>query len=200
MLALISSERIVIAVVVGIPVIVTALVVVAARPRLSRPAVVVATVAAGVLVAIAVWSVFRGGEVTVATGARMAGLPTQAAGGPSPTTPPPPPSPTAPPCSPEGAVVMVVAQATAFNTDCLAAPADTAFSVVLDNEDAGVPHNVAIFEDSSLSRRVGGASGADDFITGPDQATYEVSALSAGTYYFHCDLHPPQMNGTFVVA
>jgi plastocyanin len=94
----------------------------------------------------------------------------------------------------------VVAQGTAFDTDCLAAPADTAFSLVLDNQDAGIPHNVTIYEDSSLSRRLGGASGAGDFITGPDQLTYEISALSPGTYFFQCDLHPPQMNGAFVVA
>ncbi len=95
---------------------------------------------------------------------------------------------------------MVVAQGTAFDKDCLAAPADTAFSLVLDNQDAGLPHNVAIFEDSSLSSRLGGASGPGDFITGPDQTTYEVSALSPGTYYFLCELHPAQMTGTFVAA
>jgi plastocyanin len=155
--------------------------------------------AAIVVIAISMWGVFRGGETSEASGATPASLPTQAAGEPAPTTPPPP-SPTGPPCAPEGAVVMVTAQNTAFDTDCLAAPADTAFSLVLDNQDAGIPHNVAIFEDSSLSSRLGGATDAGDFITGPDQTTYEVSALAPGTYYFHCDLHPPQMNGTFVVA
>jgi plastocyanin len=203
MLALISSERVVMAVVFGIPLVVTALVVLTARPRLSRVAVVGGTVVAVLLTGIAVWAVFRGAEPTVATGAAMAGLPDEVVGGPDaggPPTTPGPASPAGPPCSPEGTTLTVVAQETTFDTNCLAAPADTSFSVVLDNQDAGVPHNVAIYENPSLSRRLGGASAPDDFVTGPDQTTYEVGALSPGTYYFQCDLHPPQMNGTFVVA
>jgi plastocyanin len=197
MLALVSSELVVFAVVVGIPLVVAVVVALAARPRLPRPVVGAVGVVGVLLIAIALWGVFRGGDTTVAADARMAGLPTQPAG---PTTPPPSPSPTGPPCSPEGTEVMVVAQGTAFDKDCLAAPADTAFSLVLDNQDAGLPHNVAIFEDSSLSTRLGGATGSGDFITGPDQTTFEVPPLTAGTYYFLCELHPPQMNGTFVVA
>lgn len=197
MLALISSELVVAAVVVGIPLVVVALVLVAVRPRLPRPVVAAAAAVGVLLVAVAVWSVFRGGDTSVASGARLAGLPSQPA---EPTTPPSPPPPTGPPCQPGGAAITVTAQGTAFDTDCLAAPADAAFSLTLDNQDAGIPHNVTIYEDSSLSRRLGGASGAGDFITGPDRVTYEVSALSPGTYFFQCDLHPPQMNGTFVVA
>jgi plastocyanin len=199
MLAVITSELVVVAVVFGIPLVVATLVLVSVRTSVPRPVVLGVAGAAILVVAFAVWGVFRGGETSAASGATPAGLPAQPSGGPAATTPPPP-SPTGPPCSPEGAVVMVTAQNTAFDTDCLAAPADTAFSLVFDNQDAGIPHNVAIFEDSSLSQRLGGATDAGDFITGPDQTTYEVSALAPGTYYFHCDLHPPQMNGTFVVA
>jgi len=36
-------------------------------------------------------------------------------------------------------------------------------------------------------------------VTGPKTVTYQVPALSAGTYYFRCDVHPTQMFGTFVV-
>ena len=37
-------------------------------------------------------------------------------------------------------------------------------------------------------------------ITGPAVATYDVKALPAGTYFFHCDVHPTQMFGTLVVG
>jgi plastocyanin len=36
-------------------------------------------------------------------------------------------------------------------------------------------------------------------VTGPGQAKYEIPALDAGEYYFHCDVHPT-MNGTVTVS
>ena len=36
-------------------------------------------------------------------------------------------------------------------------------------------------------------------VIGPTTLTYHVGALAAGTYYFHCDVHPTAMQGTFVV-
>jgi hypothetical protein len=39
---------------------------------------------------------------------------------------------------------------------------------------------------------------AGDLVTGPATATYDVPAIPAGTYFFHCDVHPTQMFGTFV--
>ena len=36
-------------------------------------------------------------------------------------------------------------------------------------------------------------------VIGPTTVTYHVVALVAGTYYFHCDVHPTAMQGTFVV-
>jgi plastocyanin len=35
--------------------------------------------------------------------------------------------------------------------------------------------------------------------TGPTTVTYDIPALDAGTYYFHCDVHPT-MNGSVVVG
>jgi plastocyanin len=39
-----------------------------------------------------------------------------------------------------------------------------------------------------------------EIITGPQTVTYQVGALPAGTYFFHCDVHPLQMQGTFVAG
>ncbi|MFN2589210.1 MAG: cupredoxin domain-containing protein [Actinomycetota bacterium] len=204
MLGFISSEKVVIGVVVGIPLIAMALVVVATRPRLPGPVVAASMVVGAVLVAVALWAVFRPGANNVASGAKLAGLPADVPNA-TPTAaltsqPPAATEPPAPACSPSGTTVTVIAQAIAFDKACLAAPADTAFRVTLDNEDAGIPHNVTIYRDASASERLGGAEGAGDFVTGPEEVTYDVPALAAGSYFFRCDLHPAQMTGTFVVA
>ena len=205
MLGLITSDKVIIGVVVGVPLLAFALVAVATRPRLPRPAVAGATLVAAALLVLVLWSVFRPGPRTEATGAQLAGLPRGVITGPvvpsgPPTAPGGPPSPPAPACSPSGTTLQISAQAVAFDKACLAAPADTAFTIEFDNQDAGVPHNVEVFSDPSATERLGGATDAGDFITGPKQITYRVPALPAGNYYFHCDLHPAQMHGDFVVA
>ncbi|HEV2686500.1 MAG TPA: cupredoxin domain-containing protein, partial [Actinomycetota bacterium] len=37
-------------------------------------------------------------------------------------------------------------------------------------------------------------------ITGPGSFPYAVPPLKPGHYYFHCDIHPKQMNGTLIVG
>ena len=36
-------------------------------------------------------------------------------------------------------------------------------------------------------------------VTGVAAKTYQVTPLPGGTYFFHCDVHPTVMFGTFVV-
>jgi plastocyanin len=202
MVGLISSEKVVIGLVVGIPLIVVALIVASTYPRIPRAVTGAAVVVAVLLVAVALWAAFRPEGATVASGAQLASLPENAVTGPSAPAagPPTTQAPPEPACSPGGTTVEITARAVAFDKDCLAAPADTAFSLAFDNQDPGVPHNVEIFRTPAASERLGGAKDAGDFITGPDQVTYQVSALPAGTYFFRCDLHPAQMHGDFVVA
>ena len=104
-----------------------------------------------------------------------------------------------PPCEPEGTELAIVAPvgavAEGFDADCLAAPAGEDFTIDFDNQDTGVPHNVAIYVDDTAAQEyfVG------EIITGPDQITYEPDPIEdAGVFYFHCDVHP-NMNGAFVV-
>ena len=98
-------------------------------------------------------------------------------------------------CTPGGTRLTVEAKGLEYDRECLAAPADTAFTVELRNEDS-LPHDVAITRDR--------ASGQDVFrgatLTKRGRITYEVPALAAGTYVFYCSIHPEQMNGRFVVA
>ncbi len=95
------------------------------------------------------------------------------------------------PCSPSGTSLQIAAKNVKFDKDCLAAPADTDFTIRFNNDDQGVPHNVSI------------ADGEHEFhgetITGPKTTTYSVGAMPAGEYSFVCDVHPAQMRGTFVV-
>jgi plastocyanin len=99
-------------------------------------------------------------------------------------------------CSPAGTTVEVTAADFAFEPLCLAAPADTAFTIVMDNRDTGVPHNVAVYTDASASD----ALFVGDLVPGPIVERYDVDALPAGEYVFRCDAHPTQMVGTFVSA
>jgi len=90
--------------------------------------------------------------------------------------------------------VKVVAKDTAFDVDQIMLPADTPSKISLDNEDA-FAHNLSIYRDES-------ASGEPLFtfapFAGPATNTYDVDALDAGEYYFHCDIHPV-MQGRVVV-
>ena len=75
------------------------------------------------------------------------------------------------------------------------APAGTAFKVRLTNND-GSPHDVAIYRDAGFSDAI--VKG--DPFAGPDVTKdLDVPALTAGTYYFNCIIHPADMKGTLVI-
>jgi plastocyanin len=119
--------------------------------------------------------------------------------------PSPGPSPSGASCKPSGntsitVTALVGASVKGFAETCLAVPAGKDFSVTFKNNDTGIQHTWALFRDSSATDRLGGASGAAETITGPDQKTYQLKALPPGVYFFHCDLHPTVMKGAFVVA
>jgi plastocyanin len=96
------------------------------------------------------------------------------------------------PGSPAGDAVTVTAKDVKFGQTEVTAPAGKAFDLVFDNQDS-VPHNVAIYTDSSTSTKVS----IGEIFSGPGQRTQAVPALTAGTYFFRCDVHP-EMKGTLV--
>lgn len=98
-------------------------------------------------------------------------------------------------CSPSGTTISIVATNTEFNTACLAAPADQPFTLTYDNRDSAA-HNIAILESHSATDVLFRA----DIFSGPKVSTFEVQALKPGTFAFHCEVHPSQMKGTFIVA
>jgi len=94
-----------------------------------------------------------------------------------------------------GGGTTVVAKDLAFNTDQIDLTAGQPTTLTFDNEDAGVPHNIAIYSDDSLSEVL--FQGTQ--FPGIDTEEYQIPTLDAGTYYFHCDVHPT-MSGSVVVG
>jgi plastocyanin len=93
------------------------------------------------------------------------------------------------------AVTLCASNEQAFATASLTAPANDQIQLVFDNQDDGVPHNVAIYTDDSASESLF----VGDQIVGPDSVTYRVPALDPGSYYFRCDIHPV-MDGSLEVS
>ena len=81
--------------------------------------------------------------------------------------------------------LTITAKDLKFSTSALSAPADQPFQIAFDNQESA-PHNIAIYRDGSASEKL---FGSDPF-SGPAVVTYDVPALSAGTYFFRCDVHP----------
>jgi plastocyanin len=97
---------------------------------------------------------------------------------------------------PSGNAARVVAGQLAFDRNQLEVSAGQPITIVFDNSDPGVPHNVSVYRDSSAS----GALFAGEVVTGPRTITYSVDPLEAGSYFFRCDVHPTTMTGTLVVS
>jgi plastocyanin len=94
-----------------------------------------------------------------------------------------------------GPVVAIAAHDIQFDEKELDFPADAPSTLQFNNEDPGTPHNVAIYTDDSLSKKLF----SFDPFTGPAEKSFPVPPLPAGEYFFHCDVHP-NMQGTVVVS
>ena len=101
-------------------------------------------------------------------------------------------SPTASAGQPGGVVLKLVAQNIQFDQAELEAPANQPFTIEFSNQDAGVPHNVAIKDAAGMEMFKG------EIFNGVDARQYQVPALPAGTYTFMCTVHP-NMTGTLTV-
>ena len=97
----------------------------------------------------------------------------------------------------DGAIALdIVALNVAFDVNCLVAPAGEPFEINFDNQDAGIPHNVAIYTDSSAATSLF----VGETFNGVDQRAYAVDPLDAGSYFFRCDVHPTTMTGTLAAV
>ena len=92
--------------------------------------------------------------------------------------------------------VTLVAQNLAFDPTTITASTGVEVTVTLDNQDAGVLHNVAFYTDRSASTPIH----VGELITGVAQEDVVfTSPGTPGSYFFRCDVHPDTMTGAFVV-
>jgi plastocyanin len=89
--------------------------------------------------------------------------------------------------------IQLAAKDLKFSTATLSAPAGKSFQIQFNNQESA-PHNVAIYKDQSASEKLFG----QDPFGGPKTVTYQVGPLTAGSYFFRCDVHP-DMKGTLNV-
>lgn len=92
--------------------------------------------------------------------------------------------------------IDLAAQNLAFDKNTITVPAGANVTVNFNNKDSGMPHNFAVYTDSSAATTIF----KGQIITGPATTTYTFTTPSApGTYFFRCDVHPTQMTGSFIV-
>jgi plastocyanin len=103
---------------------------------------------------------------------------------------------TAGPAAPPG-VIDETAKGISFTEPKLSAPEGGQITIHFDNQDAGVPHNIVVFNgaDGSAPMLFTGPP-----VTGPGAVDYTFSAPPPGMYFFHCVFHPAQMTGTLTVG
>jgi plastocyanin len=100
----------------------------------------------------------------------------------------------APSVSADPNAIQLSANNLKFSTATLSAPAGKSFQIQFNNQE-GAPHNVAIYKDPSASEKVFGEAP----FGGPKTVVYQVGPLTAGSYFFRCDVHP-DMKGTLTVG
>ena len=110
-------------------------------------------------------------------------------------------TPTAPatlvPDGTPGAEIAIKASGSTLKFDKteLTAAAGTV-TILFDHQDAGVVHNISVFEGTSAT---GTAIGKTELETGPVKQTLRLD-LKAGAYFYQCDAHPTTMKGTLTVT
>ena len=102
---------------------------------------------------------------------------------PSPSATPAPDGAT---CEPSGTKLKVVAMNSVFDSDCLAVPAGDPFSILFENHDPGIPHNLSIYTDESATQVLF----TGELVTGPGEVTERVRRVGGGHVLLPVR-HPP---------
>jgi cytochrome c oxidase subunit 2 len=92
----------------------------------------------------------------------------------------------------------IAAKDVAFDKDCLSGPVERRFEIEFDNQEA-VPHNVVFFDGADANAPAILPESETQLFTGPRSVTYNLPALEAGSYFFHCQAHPAAMQGKLQV-
>jgi plastocyanin len=94
----------------------------------------------------------------------------------------------------EDGVLRVVALNTLWEPTELEAPPGSV-TIELDNQDAGIVHNIRVYRGSDDT---GEDMGATELESGPVVQTLKLD-LTAGEYFYVCEAHPATMSGTLTV-
>lgn len=97
------------------------------------------------------------------------------------------------------AEVEIVADNNAFDKSEIELPTGVASTIVVRNEEE-VPHNLAIYESRDSAADVQSALARTDIFQGPATRNLSFEPPGSGEYYFQCDVHAAQMNGTVRVG
>jgi plastocyanin len=95
-----------------------------------------------------------------------------------------------------GGQVDISAEGIQFDTDAFELPAEEEVTIVFENRDEGIPHNVAIYTDDTATEDVF----VGEIFPGTETMEYVFTSPSAGTFFFRCDVHPTQMTGTVTIG
>jgi hypothetical protein len=102
-------------------------------------------------------------------------------------------------CGDEGQPILdIVALGTAFDPQCLVAPAGEPFTLTLDNQDpAPIQHNLEVYTEQN-----GEQLGGTEIASGPITQPLDLEPLEEGDYFFQCVVHAsiPAMTGTLAVV
>ncbi|MPZ50555.1 MAG: hypothetical protein GEU75_14875 [Dehalococcoidia bacterium] len=113
---------------------------------------------------------------------------------PTPTDVPGTPGQTPEPGAP--VTVRIIAKNIFFNLRTITVPVDAEVTVIFENQDAGVLHNVAFYTDRTTRTRIY----VGEIFAGVATREYRFRAPSvSGSNFFRCDVHPDTMTGTFVI-
>jgi plastocyanin len=96
----------------------------------------------------------------------------------------------------ESIELELTAENTTYDETELTAPAGVDVTLIFDNDDEGLQHNFSLYETPESTEAIF----EGPITTGIEQVRYEFTApADPGTYHYHCDIHPTQMDGDFIV-
>lgn len=92
--------------------------------------------------------------------------------------------------------VEIAAENTEYDVSELGpVPAGEPILLQFDNDDPEIQHNWSLYETEESTDPIF----EGEILTGVDTIDYSIDPLDAGTYHFHCDIHPTQMQGELIV-
>ena len=95
-----------------------------------------------------------------------------------------------------GNKLQITAHNISWNTNCLAVTSSQQASVTVQNLDAGIDHNFAIWDSPSRQHQFF----ATGKFAGVATQSFNLPTLKPGSYYFQCNVHGPAMSGVFIVG